>query len=320
MRRALKSLHGWIARRGARAADARHPHDGADTQPQPLDTQPPYATNDPFARYRLQRELARGAMGTVHEALDATSGRVVALKLMALPRGADPQSLADQRERFQRESLAARRLHHPGIVEVYDAGDDGQHLWLAMERVPGRDLTGHTEPGHLLPVVQALRIGAAVARSLAYAHRQGVVHRDIKPANIIHDLASGSTKVADFGIAHLADATRTRTGLVLGTPSYMPPEQIAGRKVDGRADLYALGVMLFQLLTGALPFAQPSMGALLAAIAQQQAPDIRSLRPELPEALAQVVALALQKRPELRYADGDQMAADLDAVETSGLV
>jgi serine/threonine-protein kinase len=320
MRRALKSLRDWVARSGTRAAHARRPGDGADTQPEPLDTQPPYATVDPLARYRLQRELARGAMGTVHEAVDVSSGRVVALKLMALSRGADPESLADQRERFQRESMAARRLHHPGIAEVYDAGDDGQHLWLAMELVRGRDLTIYTDPGRLLPVAQILRIGAAVARSLAYAHRQGVVHRDIKPANVIHDPASGSTKVADFGVAHLADATRTRTGLVLGTPSYMPPEQIAGRKVDGRADLYALGVMLFQLLIGALPFAQPSMGALLAAIAQQPAPDIRSLRPELPEALAQVVALALQKRPELRYADGDQMAADLETILATGLL
>ena len=313
MRRALKALRKRLV--GTDAVPVAGPLRATepDTHPQPLDTQPPYATADPFARYRLQRELARGAMGTVHEAVDVSSGRVVALKVMPLPRGADAASLADERERFARESLAARRLHHPGIVEVYDAGDDGRHLWLAMELVPGRDLTGHTRPGQLLPVAQVLRIGTAVARSLAHAHRQGVVHRDIKPANVIYDAASGSTKVADFGVAHLADATRTRTGLVLGTPSYMPPEQIAGRKVDGRADLYALGVTLFQLLTGRLPFAQASMAALLAAIAQQPPPDIRSLRPELPEALAQVIALALQKRPELRYADGDQMATDLEA-------
>jgi len=138
-----------------------------------------------------------------------------------------------------------------------------------------------------------------------------VVHRDIKPANVMVDFDSNLVKVMDFGVAHIADANRTRTGLVLGTPSYMSPEQMAGRRLDGRTDLYSLGVMLFQLLTGTLPHTGDSMAKLMFQIANEPAPDVRGLRPELPQALADSVALALEKRPEVRYADGSQFAADL---------
>jgi serine/threonine-protein kinase len=140
------------------------------------------------------------------------------------------------------------------------------------------------------------------------------VHRDIKPANVMIDPASDTVKVTDFGIARVTDASRTRTGMVLGTPSFMSPEQMAGRRVDGRSDLYSLGVMLFQLLTGALPHASESMATLMYQIANQPAPDVRSLRPGLPEALANIVALALEKRSEVRYSDGKTIAADLLAV------
>jgi serine/threonine protein kinase len=159
-----------------------------------------------------------------------------------------------------------------------------------------------------------LRTLARVAQALAYAHTQGVVHRDIKPANVMVDPATDTVKVTDFGIARIADASRTRTGMVLGTPSFMSPEQMAGRRVDGRTDLYSLGVMLFQLLTGALPHRSESMAELMNRIVNDTAPDVRSLRPELPEALANVVALALEKRVELRYADGGQFADDLLAL------
>jgi len=145
-----------------------------------------------------------------------------------------------------------------------------------------------------------------------------VVHRDIKPANVMLDRVSNSIKVMDFGIARLADGSRTRTGLVLGTPSFMSPEQLAGLKVDGRSDLYSLGVMLYQLLTGQLPHQSDSMAQLMYQIANQPAPDVRHLRPDLPESLAMVLALALEKRPELRYASGEQFAADLEAVLAQG--
>jgi serine/threonine protein kinase len=150
-----------------------------------------------------------------------------------------------------------------------------------------------------------------VAEALAYAHSQGVVHRDIKPANVMVDLSRDLVKVTDFGIARISDSSRTRTGMVLGTPSFMSPEQMAGLRVDGRSDLYSLGVMLFQLLTGLLPHRSESMATLMHQIANEPAPDVRTLRPELPEMLADVVTLAVEKRPEVRYADGRQMASDL---------
>jgi eukaryotic-like serine/threonine-protein kinase len=153
-----------------------------------------------------------------------------------------------------------------------------------------------------------------VAEALDYAHRQGVVHRDIKPANVMVDASFGTVKVTDFGIARVADASRTRTGRVLGTPSFMSPEQMAGGRVDGRSDLYSLGVMLYQLVTGALPHASDSMARLMHQIANEPAPDVRSLRPELPAALAQLIAAALEKRPESRPADGARMAAALRAI------
>jgi serine/threonine protein kinase len=307
MRRILAAWRGLL---GTAAPQGGSP----DTQPQPLDTQPPYADGGQIAHYRFEREIARGAMGTVYAARDPATGGKLALKVVDLPYNADADELDAHRERFLREAEAARRLQHPDITAVFDAGDDGRRAWLAMELVSGRDLGTYTVTGELLSVSQVVQIGARVARALAFAHRQGVVHRDIKPANVMVDPDRGVVKISDFGIAHLIDTARTRTGLVLGTPSYMAPEQMAGRRIDGRADLYSLGAMLFQLLTGRLPFEAPTMGGLLAAVAQEPAPDIRSLRPELPEALAQVVALAMEKRPELRYANGDQMAHDLEEI------
>jgi eukaryotic-like serine/threonine-protein kinase len=153
-----------------------------------------------------------------------------------------------------------------------------------------------------------------VAEALAYAHKQNVVHRDIKPANIMYEPDSDSVKVTDFGIARITDSSKTKTGLVLGTPSFMSPEQIAGKKVDGRSDLYSLGVMLFQMLGGVLPFRGESMAELIHKIANEDAPDVRLIRKDIPERLAHIVALSLNKRPETRYQDGDQLAADLKAV------
>jgi len=183
-----------------------------------------------------------------------------------------------------------------------------------MEFLPGRDLTHYASAAGLLPVPVALRVVARVADALGYAHSQGVVHRDIKPANVMLDLASDSVKVTDFGIARIADSSRTRTGMMLGTPSFMSPEQMDGRRIDGRSDLYALGVLLFQMLCARLPHEAGSMAALMHQIVNQRAPDIRSLRPELPAALADLLAQALEKRPELRPADGQRLALDLRRV------
>ena len=267
-----------------------------------------------LGRYRVESEIGRGSMGAVYLGRDPQIGRLVAIKTLALSREFEGDKLVEARERFFREAETAGRLQHPGIVTIFDAGEAQDLAYIAMEYIKGEDLQRYTSPGRLLPVTQLLEIVARVAEALAYAHSQGVVHRDIKPANVMVDLDSGLVKVTDFGVARLDDSSRTRTGLVLGTPSFMSPEQMAGRRTDGRSDLYSLGVMLFQLLTASLPHQGETMAKLMHQIANETAPDIRSLRPELPQALADVVALALEKRPEVRYADGGQIAQDLRAL------
>ncbi len=267
-----------------------------------------------IGHYLVERDIGRGAMGMVLLCRDERTGEAVALKTMALGREFHGDGLEEARVRFFREAEMAGRLRHPDIVSVREAGEEDGSAYIAMELLSGRDLSEFAQPDRLLPVPQVLEIVARVAQALAYAHRQGVTHRDIKPANIMVDTDRGTVKVTDFGIARIIDSTQTRTGLVLGTPSFMSPEQMAGARVDGRSDLYALGVTLFQLLTGALPHRGDSMAALIRAIANDTAPDVRTLRPELPQSLAEVVALALEKHPDVRYADGDAMAADLRAV------
>jgi serine/threonine protein kinase len=267
-----------------------------------------------LGRYQIERELGRGAMGAVYLGRDPKIGRQVAIKTMALSREFAGDELVEARERFFREAETAGRLQHPDIVTIFDAGEERDLAYIAMEYLKGENLQAYTQPPKLLPVATALQVVARVADALHYAHSQGVVHRDIKPANVVVDPESDMVKVTDFGIARVADSARTRTGMVLGTPSFMSPEQLAGRRVDGRSDLYSLGVMLFQLLTGRLPHRSESMATLMQQIANEPAPDVRSVRPDLPDALARVVAQVLEKRPEARCASGQQLAADLRAV------
>src|SRR5438105_8321176 len=296
-------------------APAKPPSQAPASQPastQPSTSSPPDRTS--LGRYRIDRQIGRGAMGAVYLGHDPKIGRQVAIKTMALAHEFDGAELAEARARFFREAETAGRLQHPDIVTIFDAGEDQDRAYIAMEFLKGHDLQRHTQPTHLLLVPQVLRIVARVADALAYAHSQGVVHRDIKPANVMVDLNDDSVKVTDFGIARITDSSRTRTGMVLGTPSFMSPVQMVGRLVDGKSDLYSLGVMLFQLLTGRLPHQAESMAKLMYQIANEPAPDVRRLRPELPEAVANAVALALEKRPEVRYADGRTLAEDLRTI------
>ena len=267
-----------------------------------------------LGRYQVEKELGKGAMGVVYLGKDPKIGRVVAIKTMALSQEFEGDELADARERFFREAETAGRLQHQNIVTIFDAGEEHDLAYIAMEFLKGKDLADACKEGQLLPVPKVLSIVARVAEALAYAHKQNVVHRDIKPANIMFDGATDTVKVTDFGIARITDSSKTKTGMVLGTPSFMSPEQLAGKKVDGRSDLYSLGVMLFQMLAGVLPFRGDSMAELMFKIANEEAPDIRIIRKELPESLANLVALALSKRPETRYQDGDQFSADLREV------
>lgn len=266
-----------------------------------------------LGRYQVEKELGKGAMGIVYQGRDPKIGRVVAIKTMALSQEFEGEELADARERFFREAETAGRLQHQNIVTIFDAGEEHDLAYIAMEFLKGKDLADYCKEGNLLPAAKVVSIVARVAEALAYAHRQNVVHRDIKPANIMYEPTSDVVKVTDFGIARITDSSKTKTGLVLGTPSFMSPEQIAGKKVDGRSDLYSLGVMLYQMLTGVLPFRGDSMAELMYKIANQEAADVRIIRKDIPERLAHAVALALSKRPETRYQDGDQFAADLRA-------
>jgi eukaryotic-like serine/threonine-protein kinase len=268
-----------------------------------------------LGRYQVEKELGKGAMGVVYLGRDPKIGRVVAIKTLALSQEFAGEDLVDARERFFREAETAGRLQHQNIVTIFDAGEEHDLAFIAMEFLKGRDLAEHCKPGQLLPVATVLGIVLRVAQALAYAHQQNVVHRDIKPANIMYDPQSDAVKVTDFGIARITDSSKTKTGLVLGTPSFMSPEQLAGKKVDGRSDLYSLGVMLYQMLSGVLPFRGESMSELMFKIANEEATDIRSIRPELAHALADVVVRALSKRPETRYQTGEQFAADLRALD-----
>jgi serine/threonine-protein kinase len=262
----------------------------------------PHGAPSHVGPYRLERRLGRGALGEVHLAVHTGTGLVVALKTLLAQPGCSDAEAAEARARFLAEAATAQRLSHPAIVKVHASGDDAGVAWLAMELLRGCDLDRYTRAPRLLPEALVVRIGEQLARALAHAHAQGVVHRDIKPANVMFDLPRGTVKLTDFGIAGLADMSCTRTGVVLGTPLYMAPEQLAGAAADARGDQYSLGVLLFHLLSGRLPHEATSLGELLRQVARESAPSLLTLRPALPAPLAALVATALQKQPAARHA------------------
>jgi serine/threonine protein kinase len=267
-----------------------------------------------LGRYVIDATLGRGSMGAVYRAHDPQDDRVVAIKTLAWGGELDDPATIEAHARFLAELQTARRLDHPDIVNLHAAGEEHGVAYLVMEFAPGESLDVHARAERLLPAHDVLHIAARVADALAYAHRQGVLHRDIKPANVIFHRSTGSVKVTDFGVARLLDAARTRTGTLLGTPAFMAPELLVGRSATARSDIYALGVTLFQLLTGALPHDSASMAQLMRSIVNVSAPDVRTLRPELGEGVADIVALALERRPELRYTDATALAEDLRTV------
>jgi CHASE2 domain-containing sensor protein len=270
-----------------------------------------------LGRYQVEKELGKGAMGVVYLGKDPKIGRVVAIKTMALSQEFEADELAEVKERFFREAETAGRLSHPNIVTIYDAGEEHDLCYIAMELLKGGDLVPFTKPGNLLPRDKAVSVVARVADALDYAHKQGVVHRDIKPANMMYHPETDIVKVTDFGIARLTDSSKTKTGMVLGTPSFMSPEQLAGKKIEGRSDLFSLGVSLYQLLCGKLPFEGESMAQLMFKIANDAPTDILSVDTSIPPALVAFLDKALAKNPDERYQTGEEFARELRAAAAS---
>ncbi|MFA6969909.1 MAG: serine/threonine-protein kinase [Gallionella sp.] len=266
-----------------------------------------------LGRYQIEKELGKGAMGVVYLGKDPKIGRVVAIKTMALSQEFDDDELLEVKERFFREAETAGRLNHPNIVTIYDAGEEHDLAYIAMEFLKGRDLAPYIKPDNLLPTSVVFAIVARVADALDYAHSQHVVHRDIKPANIMYEPESDSVKVTDFGIARITDSSKTKTGMVLGTPSYMSPEQLTGQKIDGRSDLFSLGVAFYQLLTGQLPFQGDSMAQLMFKIANDTHPKILSINAALPPCASAIIDKALKKLPEQRFQTGAEFARAIRA-------
>jgi len=269
-----------------------------------------------IGRYELEKTLGRGAMGVVYLARDPIIDRLVALKTLRVDLDAD--HVDEFRERFVREARAAGRLNHPGIVTVHDVGEDPETglMYIAMEHVEGRDLKQILATGHIFRPSEAARIAADVAVALDYAHSLGVVHRDVKPANIILT-ADGTPKITDFGIARLETSNLTVDGQFIGTPNFMSPEQITGKGVDGRSDLFSLGVVLFTLLTGQRPFGGDTMHEVTLRIVQEPSPIPSTVSTEIPAAFNPIVLKCLEKNPEKRFQTGRELAKVLGALARS---
>jgi eukaryotic-like serine/threonine-protein kinase len=262
-----------------------------------------------IGRYRILDELGRGAMGVVYRAEDPSLDRVVALKTISL--GDADEDRKAYEKRFMLEAKAAGKLTHPNIVTIFDYGEEEDTAYMAMELLEGEDLRARIRQGDIAPM-EAVEIALQVADGLGFAHEYGVVHRDIKPGNIML-LERGAVKIMDFGIARMrhVDSTKTSTGMVLGTPRYMSPEQITGQPVDQRSDIFSLGTVLYEMLTQTSLFAGQDVNQIAHNVANAEpAPPSRS-NPELPQMLDFIVARALKKDASVRYQDAYEMAADL---------
>ncbi len=266
-----------------------------------------------LGRYEVVSELGRGAMGIVYKGEDPQIHRTVAIKTVRLS-DFDESMVKEMKERFFREAESAGLLTHPNIVTIYDAGGEHDLAYIAMEFLNGKDLEEHTDRENLLPVKETLTIVAQVAEALEYAHEKGVVHRDIKPANIMRINTTGEVKVTDFGIARISTSSRTKTGVILGTPFYMSPEQVSGKKVDGRSDIFSLGVVLFELLCGEKPFKGEDMSSLMYMIAKERHPSVKNLNPRVPGVVEKIVDKALEKEAVKRYQRAGHMAIHLRTV------
>jgi CHASE2 domain-containing sensor protein/tRNA A-37 threonylcarbamoyl transferase component Bud32 len=270
-------------------------------------------TKPTLGRYQVVGELGRGAMGVVYKGEDPKIHRTVAIKTVRLS-DFDEDMVVEMKERFFREAESAGLLTHPNIVTIYDCGEEHDLAYIAMEYLHGEDLEGYTAEKNLLPLRETLSVVAQVADALDYAHSKGIVHRDIKPANIMRLKETKDVKVTDFGIARITSSSKTKTGVVLGTPSYMSPEQVAGKRVDGRSDIFSLGVVLFELLAGRKPFQGEDMTSLMYQIAKERHLSITAVNPKVPPVIEKIIDKALEKDPENRYQRAGQMAEHLQKI------
>jgi CHASE2 domain-containing sensor protein/predicted Ser/Thr protein kinase len=270
-------------------------------------------TKPTLGRYEISGELGRGAMGVVYKGEDPKIHRTVAIKTLRLSEF-EEDGVGELKERFFREAESAGLLAHPNIVTIYDCGEEHDLAYIAMEYLNGEDLEKFTRKGSLLPLRDTLFLVAKVADALDYAHSKSIVHRDIKPANIMRLKENKDIKVTDFGIARITTSSKTKTGVILGTPSYMSPEQVAAKKVDGRSDIFSLGVVLFEMLTGQKPFEADDLTSLMYKIAREKHSSPRSLNPKIPQVVEKIIDKAMEKDPEKRYQKAGQMAEHLRKV------
>ncbi len=289
----------WMKRtQGTRIADASPPKKSSGTP-------------ERLGRYVIERKLGRGAMGTVYLAKDPRINRALALKAIAIEKEFEDEELKEARLRFYREAESAGRLTHPNIITVFDSGEDKGLAYIAMEYVPGIPLRSFTDPKRLLAPKRALELAAATAEGLDYAHNQGVIHRDIKPANLLYNPKDGSIKISDFGVARMTDNNKTKTGIVLGTPMYMSPEQLGADDLTGLSDLFSLGVTLYELLVGEVPFKATNIAVLMTKITTEDPAPVSSRRAGIPPSVDAVLMKALAKRPQDRFSCGAEMAIAL---------
>src|SRR3989440_1713800 len=267
-------------------------------------------------RYRLEARIGSGGMSTVYRALDETRERQVAVKLMNREVATD----SDQLERFRREARAVAQLSHPHIVGVIDAGEDEGRPYIVFECVEGETLKERIRRMGRLPIAEAVAYAVEIARALGAAHARHIVRRDVKPQNVLID-EEGSAKVTDFGIARTLDEEGlTADGRVLGTTDYVSPEQALGQDVTGQSDLYSLGIVLYEMVTGEVPFKGENQVAVAMKHVREEIPDVQVRRPEVSSALAAVIDTSTAKRRQDRYADDAELIADLEdvlAIETA---
>jgi predicted Ser/Thr protein kinase len=274
----------------------------------------PTAVPEKVGRYRVVSELGRGSMGRVFLARDPNTDREIAVKILPTPEDLPAEAAAEAHRRFLVEARAAGRLSHPGVVLVYDADVDPESgvPFLAMELVRGRSLAQLLRERGPLPWREAARVGAEIAEALDHAHERGIVHRDVKPGNVLVG-DDGRVKVSDFGIARILDDSHTLTGAVLGTPSYMSPEQIRGERPDRRSDVFALGAMLYEMLTGESPFRGDTLATITHKVVYVDPRPPSFARPEVPEGLERIVMRALAKDREARFPTARELAGALAA-------